>query len=233
MLKYEIKFALEIIKNKCILNFFDTVKNYYKWKRSNTENYSPMNERKPWLTLEAISIIDRQINQGDKVFEYGGGGSTLYFIDKGANVVTVEHDEDWFNLIQKKISNNKNWDGILEKPQFSSAINNPSNPDLYISMDENYNGRCFRNYASSIDRYPDSFFDFVVIDGRSRPSCIKHSFCKVKPGGYLLLDNTERNYYLSEKTINYFKFYICVSDKFSPTLGSIEFTKTTIWKRIT
>lgn len=232
MLKYEIIFVFQLLKNIKKINLILAVKNFYKWKHSNKGNFSPMCERKPWLTLEAISIIDRQIKTGDYVFEYGGGGSTLYFVDKGANVVTVEHNENWFNSLHNILSGNDRWTGILATPQISNVTNNPSDPDLYESMDENYLGYCFETYASSIDRYPESFFDLVVIDGRSRPSCLKHSWCKVKIGGHLLLDNTERDYYLSKKTKSYLESYICVSDNFSPTLGSIEFTKTTIWKKI-
>ncbi|HLI94422.1 MAG TPA: hypothetical protein VKU83_12450, partial [Puia sp.] len=48
----------------------------------------------------------------------------------------------------------------------------------------------------AIDVYPDSHFDVIIVDGRARPSCIKHALPKLKPGGWLLVDNSDRSYYL-------------------------------------
>jgi len=68
-------------------------------------------------------------------------------------------------------------------------------PDDYISSDARYQGQAFVNYAKSIDPYPDAYFDIVLIDGRARPSCVAHAQHKVKVGGYLILDNSERDEY--------------------------------------
>lgn len=35
----------------------------------------------------------------------------------------------------------------------------------------------------------------MAIDGRARPSCLAHAWRKVKPGGHLLLDDSEREHY--------------------------------------
>ena len=70
-----------------------------------------------------------------------------------------------------------------------------ADPDSYVSGDPAYAGMSFHHYASSIDRYPDGSFDAILIDGRSRPSCFKHAKSKLKSGGFLILDNSETDYY--------------------------------------
>ena len=73
-----------------------------------------------------------------------------------------------------------------------------ADPAAYVSDDERYAGKTFRSYAQAIDAFPDRYFDLVVVDGRARPSCILHARDKVKPGGILLLDQSERPYYLAK-----------------------------------
>jgi predicted O-methyltransferase YrrM len=67
-------------------------------------------------------------------------------------------------------------------------------PENYKSAD--FNSHSFKAYVKAIDIYPDNYFDLVVIDGRARPSCIKHAVPKIKRGGVLVLDNSDRDYYL-------------------------------------
>jgi predicted O-methyltransferase YrrM len=57
-------------------------------------------------------------------------------------------------------------------------------------------GRRFHRYASAIDAFPDGSFDVVLVDGRARPACIRHGARKVRVGGWLILDNAEREYYV-------------------------------------
>jgi hypothetical protein len=53
----------------------------------------------------------------------------------------------------------------------------------------------FENYCQAIDRYPADAFDLVVVDGRARPSCVFHARSRVRPGGYLMVDDAERPEY--------------------------------------
>ena len=188
------------------------------------------------MTFQSISVLERNLTRGCSVFEYGGGGSTLYFLDKGANVITVEHDQVWFDKLNREIDKNcltNNWTGLMIKPtgKPTEEESDASDPDLYTSSDSEFDELWFKDYVSSIDCFSDSSFDFVIIDGRSRPSCMKHSVSKVKVGGFLVLDNTERVYYL-RNTVDYLNSFVVVLDKFGPTPGLPFFTKTTIWQRV-
>ena len=75
---------------------------------------------------------------------------------------------------------------------------NPANPDNYGSNSPEFKNYNFSDYVQQIDEFPDEYFDVVMVDGRARPSCIKRSLSKVRVGGFMIVDNTDRDYYLRE-----------------------------------
>ena len=109
--------------------------------------------------------------------------------------------------------------GILcylpKKPETSG--NNLSDTDLVLSSDKAVANCYFKSYASDISHFPDRHFDLVIVDGRARPSCIWQSLAKVKPGGYLLVDNTKRDWYLSKTMAAIEKNFETVLDEFTPS----------------
>jgi predicted O-methyltransferase YrrM len=60
-----------------------------------------------------------------------------------------------------------------------------------ISSEHNYDSKEVKNYASQIDKFSDYHFDVVIVDGHVRVDCLAHAVKKVKPGGILILDNSE------------------------------------------
>jgi len=163
---------------------------------------SLIKQRLPWITFDAINYLEGIDLSDKRIFEYGSGGSTLFWLSRGAQCVSIEHDLDWFNKI-KRVTSTYSFDYrlILPEPDTRSATD-PANPDDYSSDEFNYHKVNYKNYASQIDEFPSNYFDVVLIDGRSRPACIKHSAIKVKKHGLLILDNSDRDYYLS-KTSQY------------------------------
>lgn len=151
----------------------------------------------PWIPFDAIDYIGRKLPHGARVFEYGSGGSTLFWLKRGASCVSVEHDHDWFLRMNALLMDHCPVD-LRWVPPENGRIGNgdPGDPADYASSDPNNLGKNFRRYASQIDEFPDDYFDLVVVDGRSRPSCLVHSLRKIRVGGMLLLDNSDRDYYL-------------------------------------
>lgn len=214
---------------------FSHLKYYSRWKKSFEENASSVKDEQPWITFEAIDYLKNNIHLDSKVFEYGGGGSTLFFVKRSKEVVTVEHNKEWFSILSNimKKKEYKNWKGDFIEAQTGNYIENPdkANPDHYSSDDEDSKHQHYYNYASAIDRFTDNYFDVILIDGRSRSSCIKHALPKLKSGGLLVLDNSDREYYTTffkEKLSSNFSKII---ENVGPSPYSREFTKTTIWKK--
>ncbi|MCC7232945.1 MAG: hypothetical protein IT242_08390 [Bacteroidia bacterium] len=170
-----------------------------------------------------------------KVFEYGGGGSTLFFLSRMQinTVITAEHDGTWFHELEKTIRNLglSGWKGMYLPPENSASVADPSDPSGYISNHPDFRGMEFGKYARSIDAFDNNFFDLVLIDGRARPSCLFHAISKVKSGGLLILDNSEREYYTKNSQGRINTLFTVEMDGFAPVPYNDWFSKTTIWKK--
>jgi hypothetical protein len=121
----------------------------------------------PWITYPCLSFLSPRIDSRMEVFEFGCGNSTLWWADRVSKVVCCEHDSKWY-----------------------SAMKLQAGPNVQLELKTLDDG-----YASFIDQFPHRFH-IVIIDGRDRINCIKHSLNSLAPGGILLLDNSERPQYL-------------------------------------
>jgi LPS sulfotransferase NodH len=126
----------------------------------------------PWLPFEIIDRLDEVLTPTARVFEYGGGGSTLWMAQRAGEVVTVEHDPEWAEVLRTQTADLTNATLLVR-----SAVDD------------------YADYVPAIDDYPDGYFDLVVVDGRERVRCFARALPKVRPGGLLLLDDTERSRY--------------------------------------
>lgn len=210
---------------------------YYRgWLESITGDYHPISARKPWINYPATEFISARLREGQSVFEYGAGGSTLFFLDHGLSVTSIEHDSTWFDKISKAVGKCKHraaWKGLLCEPSLcltDSDARDCADPDAYISSSRYHQKQNFRTYVQSIDQFDNKSFDWVIIDGRSRPSCVKHSLNKPKKGGFIMVDNTERSHYVTARTLGYLANFRLVHDCYGPTAGLMNFTRTTVWQ---
>ncbi len=159
-----------------------------------------MENKEPWLAFSAVDFL-RSINLMDsRVFEYGSGASTLFWLSRGCSVVSIENDSEWFTVLYKKIGDNPKLDYRLVLPSLNQGVTDidPSDPKQYASGSSLLSGYTFFDYVSQIDKFPDASFDVILIDGRSRSSCLSHSLDKIKVGGYIVLDNSDRQYYTKQ-----------------------------------
>jgi hypothetical protein len=202
-----------------------------RWLRSRRPDYL-LKKRVPWLTFDALNRLAALEIDGRRVFEYGSGGSTLYWQARGAITVSVEHDPAWFAVVRSRLAATPAVDYRLIEPQPERSVqtSDPSDPDAYLSTDVRWREASFRPYVTAIEEFRDGTFDIVLVDGRARPSCIKHGAPKVAPGGALILDDSQRPYYLAG-TRGYLKGF--VEERFlgpSPTVPTIS--ATSIFRRL-
>jgi hypothetical protein len=172
------------------------------WLASMSDPDYLLNERYPWLTFRAVRRIERYLRErpGARVFEYGSGGSTLFWRRWGCSCVSVEHDEAWMNRVKRWIGDDPRCELRLVTPDpvpDRGTDADPSDPLGYRSGDPAFRGYSFERYARQIEQFPDASFDVVLVDGRARPSCLMHAIPKLRPGGIAILDNADRPYYLS------------------------------------
>ena len=133
------------------------------------------------------------------VFEFGAGGSTLFFADRVQRVVSVENDSIWAASMYRLLANENNDNVDLRLVEGDALAENepahPEDPAFCHSGSGNYSRFDFSRYVSVIDEFPDETFDIVFIDGRSRAACLHRAIPKVRPGGIIVLDNSDRSYY--------------------------------------
>lgn len=175
----------------------DLVRMYPRWRMEMSR--SPMRLGIPWTTYASIEFMETILKPGHQVFEYGSGGSTVFFSDRCAGVISVEHDPEWAKAVQDMLKTRSitNVDFQLIEPVKGAvaADVDAADPTTCASGQAPYEDCSFADYVHSIDRYPDDSFDLVVVDGRSRQSCLVDALPKVKPGGWIVLDDAERARY--------------------------------------
>jgi hypothetical protein len=173
-----------------------------EWLRSRRRDYL-LDRPSPWITFDARLAVRRMLRDRMRVFEYGSGGSTLFWLAHGASCVSVEHDVHWIEAIKPYVDRLRataQLDHRLVVPRKQDSRStglDVSDPTQYLSADAAFAGWSFEAYARQIDEFPDDYFDIVLVDGRARPACIAHSASKVCRGGLLIVDNADRAYYFA------------------------------------
>jgi predicted O-methyltransferase YrrM len=121
----------------------------------------------PWLGYRATRSLDSLIQKSWKVLEFGSGSSTSWLAARCSALVSVEHDPDWYAEISRR----------LRRDQVSNVT--------YLLRTE-------KDYAR-LDDWPDGYFDFVLIDGVLRDRSARASIPKVRSGGSIYLDNSDKH----------------------------------------
>lgn len=149
----------------------------------------------PWMAYQAIEWLENYLKPDMRVFEFGSGGSTLFFAFRVKEVYGVEHDQRWADKLNVEVSKHglTNCHVSFCPSEKNIAYGDASNPEDYIST--LYPNARFEAYAKTILQFPNDHFDLVSVDGVARPSCIYHALSKVKPSGCLLVDDSERKHY--------------------------------------
>ncbi|TXI79590.1 MAG: hypothetical protein E6Q44_09055 [Flavobacteriales bacterium] len=207
---------------------------YRRWARALRDGANSMDERTAWITFPAIDRLDRILKRTDRVFEYGGGGSTLFWLDRVAQVVTVEHDPQWYAILEQRLRKEgaDRWTGIHvpATPGTLVPVPDPAEPAHYASADAASQGCNYQAYVHAIDRYPDGHFDVLMIDGRARTSCLAHATAKLKRGGLLVLDNAERARY-TERNAEVLRGFTVLLSGMAPVIFNRDLSETRILRK--
>lgn len=205
-----------------------------RWKRALRPGANSLDGRTAWISFPAIDALNRLLKPTDRVFEYGGGGSTLFWLDRVAEVVTVEHDAQWYAALEKRMQQEggARWTGLLVPPTPGTLVPgpDPAEPAHFASTDEASQGFHYRDYVQAIDRFPDGHFDVLMIDGRARTSCLARATPKLKRGGLLVLDNAERTHY-TERNAAVLQGFEVVLAGMAPVIFNRDFSETRILRK--
>jgi hypothetical protein len=164
-----------------------------RWMRSLDHGRSPIADRAPWIVYDARRALEGRLDRSARVCEFGAGGSTLFFLDRGCEVVSIEHDGAWLELVRGALPVGARWTCHLEPPRALGTTE--AGVRTYRSGSPGYENDSFEAYVRSIDHSPDGHFAAVFVDGRARADALLAAMPKVAPGGCLVLDNAERERY--------------------------------------
>lgn len=131
----------------------------------------------PWFSHCSIEFLENRILPDWLCFEWGSGGSTIWLAELAQYVVSMEHDSDWYDRVS----------GWLREYNLQDKVELNCQP---------LSGA----YAGYILKFPDNHFDLIEIDGRLRADCLGYAVPKLKPGGILIVDNSEREQYQAALT---------------------------------
>ncbi|MBK6929915.1 MAG: hypothetical protein IPH12_03275 [Saprospirales bacterium] len=208
---------------------------YRRWRKFLSAGRSGLGDQLPWLNFPALDLLERAITPGFKVFEYGGGGSTLFFCKRAGEVKTVEDDPAWLDGIKDQVEKNgwRHWQGWLIEPERRAGLEtaDPANPLHFSSSHKLRKGYSYEKYARAIDPFPDEYFDLILVDGRSRPSCIRQAIPHLKTGGLLVVDNTERPHYLKAFREQILTQFDTLTDQRAPIGYTPDFVRTSIFRK--
>lgn len=156
----------------------------------------------PPIEESALDWLEENIKPEMSVFEYGSGSSTLFFGRRVDEVTSVEcypeKYEQYKDILKKKINNYnsgcRTFSYTLIKPEENEKPF-PYSHESYGSIDEEFADFHFKRFVNSIKEYRNHYFDIVLINARSRSSCIRTAVPKVKKGGLIILNDSERYEY--------------------------------------
>jgi predicted O-methyltransferase YrrM len=126
---------------------------------------------RPWLVPASIGWLRRRVRSEWSILELGAGRSTAWFARRAARVISLEDDEFWHSATRLRLD--------------QAGLN----ADLRL--------RPVEDFPREIASLPDDAFDLVVVDFLEAPTvtridCLDPAMRKVRPGGYLLLDDSDR-----------------------------------------
>jgi len=127
----------------------------------------------PWLHPGVVAYLESLLCPEWRVLEYGAGGSTLWFAERVAKVVSIEHNLEWRTKVRELAPGN-----VCLMDHYSNGGPPPFEPHGY-----------------------DLFFIDGDIDGntKTRGTCLETASMFVKPGGWVVLDNANRPEYRAER----------------------------------
>lgn len=150
----------------------------------------------PWTTPASIMIFDELLNENMTAFEYGSGSSTLFFAKRVGKLISVDHHPGWYTkisgLLRKLEIRNVDYYLIEQNDNVEEEDFDKIKAKLLSKITDLRIKWWYSQYFEFINKYDDDFFDFILIDGRARVECLVNAMDKLKSGGMLALDNSER-----------------------------------------
>ena len=165
------------------------------WLTSRKEHVSPLSMEIPWINFESLEWLSSFLTPSMSVFEWGSGGSTVYFSQRASHVTSIEHDSRWIGVVQEHLKSFENQNFTVELIEPDALAPLDVEFDRFLSKKQEWKNKSFRDYCRAVNKFQDGSLDVIIVDGRCRTTCLELAIPKVKLGGLLMLDNADYDYY--------------------------------------
>lgn len=122
---------------------------------------------RPLISYRAAKHLDGLLRKDWRGVEFGSGYSTPWLARRLGFLLSIEDDPDWHRRVGSLLADT---DAAVVRHELRTAA----------------------TYADLAD-FPDGFFDFALVDGSRRAACIAAVAPKIRPGGWLYLDNSDKD----------------------------------------
>ncbi|MBM3566926.1 MAG: hypothetical protein FJX42_12530, partial [Alphaproteobacteria bacterium] len=122
---------------------------------------------RPMISYRAQRKIETLLRPDWVVAEFGSGFSTPWLARRCAFLLSIEDNPAWHERVESLLARNK----------IANVRHELRDKASYASLDD----------------YPRDFFDFILIDGSDRAGCVAAATSRLKPGGWIYLDNTDKD----------------------------------------
>lgn len=118
----------------------------------------------PWITKEAITLLEGFLHGNGAGFEWGSGNGSIWLARRSRSLVSVEHHAAWHARVKKQLAR-----GLV------------TNVDYRLVTEQ--------AYPDVIDSFPEGHFDYILIDGLVRDTAFVKSIPRLRSGGWIIFDN--------------------------------------------
>jgi hypothetical protein len=140
------------------------------WERTHPDH--------PWFSAGAVRFLDEHLVRDGVGLEWGSGRSSRWIASRLNRLISIEHDPAWHAAMAGQLAAAGNVDYRLIPLDHPEAA---PTPPLYDPVPR---------YVAVVDEFSDQSLDFVEVDGHYRQACVIAGAQKLKPGGLLLIDDT-------------------------------------------
>lgn len=133
----------------------------------------------PWWSMNSITPIEKLLKPEFIGFEFGAGRSSIWLARRVAKLVSLETAPEWHEKILAQAAKL----GITHKLDIILQL---MGTHMTTTPEQRH------AYLTQIDQFPHHHFDFILVDAWFRPETFERAFAFVKPGGYVILDNADR-----------------------------------------
>ena len=125
------------------------------------------------MNYGAIALLQERLDLKMRVFEYGSGGSSVFFARHSAQVTCVEHDKAFADYVRGfAIPNLEVLDASDRRAEYASAISGREGP-----------------------------YEIVVVDGLPRLACVEAALGSLTNDGIVIVDDTQEAEFALSLTI--------------------------------